>query len=52
MTTKRKIKNTPIVIDASIHKLLKDFCKERGMKIGSAANAMIKHSIESIQRDK
>lgn len=36
-----------IQIDAEIHTILKDFCKERGYKISGLVESLIKDKIES-----
>jgi hypothetical protein len=39
-----------IQIDAQIHQLLKDFCKEKGYKINGLVETLIKEKVESIKK--
>lgn len=39
-----------IQIDASVHQLLKDFCKEKGYKINGLVETLIKEKVESVKK--
>ncbi len=39
-----------IQIDAQIHQLLKDFCKEKGYKINGLVESLIKEKVESVKK--
>jgi hypothetical protein len=39
-----------IQIDADVHQLLKEFCKERGYKISGLIETLIKEKVESSQK--
>ena len=39
-----------IQIDAEIHQLLKDFCKEKGYKINGLVETLIKEKVESSKK--
>jgi len=39
-----------IQIDAEIHQLLKDFCKEKGYKINGLVETLIKEKVESVKK--
>ncbi len=39
-----------IQIDAEIHRLLKDFCKEKGYKINGLVETLIKEKVESSKK--
>lgn len=39
-----------IQIDAQIHQLLKDFCKEKGYKINGLVETLIKEKVESVKK--
>lgn len=39
-----------IQINADIHKLLKEFCKERGYKINGLVETLIKEKVDSIKK--
>ena len=39
-----------IQIDAELHAVLKDFCKEKGYKIGGLIESLIKDRIESSKK--
>jgi hypothetical protein len=39
-----------IQIDAEIHTILKDFCKERGYKISGLVESLIKDKIDSSKK--
>ena len=40
-----------IQIDAEIHQLLKDFCKEKGYKINGLVETLIKEKVESTKKN-
>lgn len=39
-----------IQIDAEIHQVLKDFCKEKGYKINGLVESLIKEKVESVKK--
>ena len=39
-----------IQIDAQIHQVLKDFCKERGYKINGLIETLIKEKVQSLNK--
>ena len=39
-----------IQIDAEIHQVLKDFCKERGYKINGLVETLIKEKVQSLNK--
>jgi hypothetical protein len=39
-----------IQIDADVHQLLKEFCKERGYKISGLIETLIKEKVESSKK--
>lgn len=39
-----------IQIDAAVHQLLKDFCKEKGYKINGLVEALIKEKVETSKK--
>jgi predicted HicB family RNase H-like nuclease len=39
-----------IQIDAEIHQLLKEFCKEKGYKINGLVETLIKEKVESTKK--
>lgn len=39
-----------IQIDAEIHQLLKEFCKEKGYKINGLVETLIKEKVESFKK--
>jgi len=39
-----------IQIDADIHQLLKEFCKDKGYKINGLVETLIKEKVESIRK--
>lgn len=39
-----------IQIDAQIHQLLKEFCKEKGYKINGLVETLIKEKVESVKK--
>jgi len=39
-----------IQIDAVVHQLLKDFCKEKGYKINGLVEALIKEKVETSKK--
>jgi hypothetical protein len=39
-----------IQIDAEIHQLLKDFCKQKGYKINGLVETLIKEKVESVKK--
>lgn len=43
-------KYSMIQIDAEVHQMLKEFCKEKGYKINGLVETLIKEKIESIKK--
>jgi hypothetical protein len=39
-----------IQIDASIHQVLKEFCKEKGYKINGLVETLIKEKVQSLNK--
>jgi hypothetical protein len=39
-----------IQIDAAVHQLLKDFCKEKGYKINGLVETLIKEKVETSKK--
>jgi hypothetical protein len=39
-----------IQIDAEVHQMLKEFCKEKGYKIGGLVESLIKDKVESVKK--
>ena len=39
-----------IQIDAEIHQLLKEYCKEKGYKINGLVESLIKEKVESLKK--